>query len=155
MGEEAFLSSPGPARPVVARSSPARALRAGDGGMALAGVRGNSVQVSVEVAEIRSSAACLPRAGERRKTVRFSMWMMPIFLGLVLFAAAMILFYLREAASVDRTRKELAGDDIKRSMPESPNRRNRESKAPPASIKQEWAAGRAGRSRGSSGISRR
>ena len=84
--------------------------------------------------------------------MRFSMWMMPIFLGLVLFAAAMILFYLREAASVDRTRKELAGDDIKRSMPESPNRRNRESKAPPASIGSECAAGRAGRSRGRSGV---
>jgi hypothetical protein len=41
------------------------------------------------------------------------MWMKPIFLGPVLFAAAMILFYLREAASVDRTRRELADEDIK------------------------------------------
>ena len=45
--------------------------------------------------------------------MRFSTGMIPIFLGPVLFAAAMILFYLREAASVDRMRRELADDDIK------------------------------------------
>jgi len=45
--------------------------------------------------------------------VRFSTWMIPIFVVPVLFAAAMILFYLREAAGVDRMRRELADEDIK------------------------------------------
>ena len=71
------------------------------------------MQVSVGVGEIHSGAGLPPRAGERRKTVRFSMWMIPIFLGPVLLAGAMILFYLREAATVDRMRKELVDEDIK------------------------------------------
>jgi hypothetical protein len=41
------------------------------------------------------------------------MWMIPIFLVPVLFAAAMILFNLREAANADRIRRQLADDDIK------------------------------------------
>jgi hypothetical protein len=40
------------------------------------------------------------------------MWMIPIFLVPALFAAAMILFNLREAANADRIRRQLA-DDIK------------------------------------------
>jgi hypothetical protein len=49
----------------------------------------------------------------RRKTVHFSTWMIPIFLVPVLFAAAMILFNLREAANADRIRRQFADDDIK------------------------------------------
>jgi hypothetical protein len=77
------------------------------------GVRVNSTQVSVGVGEIHCGAGLPPRAGERRKMVHFSMWMIPIFLGPVLLAGAMILFYLREAATVDRMRRELVDEDIK------------------------------------------
>jgi hypothetical protein len=45
--------------------------------------------------------------------VRFSIWVIAIFLAPVLFAAAVILFNLREAANADRVRRELADDDIK------------------------------------------
>ena len=45
--------------------------------------------------------------------VRFSIWVIAIFLPPVLFAAAVILFNLREAANADRVRRELTDDDIK------------------------------------------
>ena len=55
----------------------------------------------------------VPAGGERGTMVRFSIWVIAIFLAPVLFAAAVILFNLREAANADRVRRELADDDIK------------------------------------------
>src|SRR5262245_5050134 len=67
MGEKAFLSSPWPGTPGRRAQFACARLRGGDGGMALAGVRVDSMQVQAGVAEIHTGGPCHPRAGREEE----------------------------------------------------------------------------------------